>query len=168
MEGSMEGLQRILVGVDFSDYSLPTLRYALALAHDTDAEVVVVNVINDRDVGAVRAAQQFTDVITVDSYIKEQKAERLKKIEDLIEETACGEVRVSTVFRVGVPGAELLRAIKETKADLVVIGAKGRSNLSNVLFGSAAEKLHRRSPVSVLSVRGEEHAKLACKLLETE
>ena len=160
----MEGINKILVGIDFSDYSLPTLRYSLSLAQDTGAGVVVVNVINERDVAAVRSVRQYTDSISVEHYLEMQRKERSVLVKQLLEDAGCGEVPVEMVFKVGYPAAEILDAVTETGADLVVVGTKGRSDLVSSIFGSVAEKVYRRSPVSVLSVRGKEHADLVCKL----
>ena len=160
----MEHVKKILVAVDFSDYSLPTLRYALSMAEEMNAEVVVVNVINERDIMAVRVAMQHVPGLTVEGYVQDQKSQRSDRLDALIRETACGQVKLDRVFRMGVVAHELLEAVAETKPDLVIMGTKGHGNLANAVFGSVAEKMFRRCPKSVLSVRGPEHADLVCRM----
>ena len=47
----------------------------------------------------------------------------------------------------------ILREIKNTGCDLVVIGTHGRRGLRRALLGSDAESVLRESPVPVLLVR---------------
>ena len=74
-------------------------------------------------------------------------------MEKLIQEIGCAHLKIKKVFKVGVPFQELISAIENEGADLMVMGRKGRSDLADVLFGSNAEKVFRRCPVPLLSVR---------------
>jgi len=85
-----------------------------------------------------------------------QKEELLR----LIEETGCSHLPNKIVFREGVPFRELIKAVDEEGADLVAMGAKGRSNVIGVLVGSTAEKMCRRCPVPILSLRSSGHKKI--------
>jgi nucleotide-binding universal stress UspA family protein len=102
----------------------------------------------------------------VDQHVDGMMASRRNQSEQLIQSAHCGHLDVIKMFETGVPSEEILKAIEETGADLLVIGTKGRTRLADALFGSVAERLYRRSPVSVLSVRGQEHADLVCKLAD--
>ena len=86
------------------------------------------------------------------------------KIRALIDEASCTHVSLQTVFLTGVPFIELIQYVKENDVDLIIMGSKGRSNLANVLFGSTAEKMFRRAPVPILSLRGKEHDEIICSM----
>ena len=64
--------------------------------------------------------------------------------------------KLTTKIDTGVPFECILQAIETEGIDLVVMANKGRSNIARVLFGTAAEKVFRHSPVPVVSVRDRE------------
>ncbi len=152
----MARINRILVPIDLSIYSEDTLSYAAELADQLKASLVIVNVINQRDVEALEKAASMVSGVNVAQFLERQKAERAMLIDKLMARASCDHLAVNIVYRTGVPFVELLAAVREEKADLVVMGTKGRSNLASVLFGSTAEKLFRHCPVPVLSVRRQE------------
>jgi nucleotide-binding universal stress UspA family protein len=94
---------------------------------------------------------------TAQEYETRVKADRTRQMEKLIEEIGCAHLPIKKVFRVGVPFQELISAIEDEGADLMVMGPKGRSDLAGVLFGSNAEKVFRRCPIPLLSVRSKKN-----------
>ncbi len=158
----MEPINKVMAAVDFSDYSTATLKYAAFLASAVNATLVVANVLNQRDVEAIRKAEAEGFGVTVEKYIAKQEQDREALTDQLLKESSCQDLLVARVFRVGVPWVELLKIVKDQEVDLVVMGTKGRTNIANTLFGSTAEKVFRRCPVPILSVRGKEHETIAC------
>ena len=157
----MHKIRKIMVGCDLSKYSKDVLIYAGELGKKFQGELIIVNVINKRDIDILlKVAQgQFDRNIekyvekSVEDYIERAKEQRSREIDTLTEETGCNKITIRKVFKVGIPFQELLRAIEEEGADLMVMGQKGSSDLADVLFGSNAEKLFRRCPIPMLSVR---------------
>jgi len=151
----MSKIKKILVCVDFSDYSLMTLEYAVELAKGTEIEIIVFNVINQRDINMVEMVSHYApDKINIKDYIKDLKKDRHEKIKAIIKENFFDEKsRMVIKIDTGIPFEAILEAIETENADLVVMSNKGRGNLSRVLFGSVAEKVFRHSPVPVVSVR---------------
>jgi len=49
--------------------------------------------------------------------------------------------------------------VKKEEIDMVVIGTYGRSGLDRFIFGSTAERVVRRAPCAVLTVRTPDHRK---------
>jgi nucleotide-binding universal stress UspA family protein len=155
----MKTIRKIMAAIDLSEYSRDILTYAGVLAKSIKSELIIVNVINNRDIEVLQKAAMKTDAFSVKEWLRRQKEERLGLIEGLMEETDCNHLPNSIVFREGVPFHELLKAIEAEDIDLVVMGVRGRSNLTGILAGSAAEKVFRRSSVPLLSVRRPGHKK---------
>ena len=67
--------------------------------------------------------------------------------------------RVRTIIRVGNPLDELLKITVDEDVQMLVMGVRGRSDLEHIFIGSIAEKLFRRSPVTIVSYRDEKSAR---------
>jgi len=148
-------IKKILACVDFSEYSIMTLAYAVELAKGAQAQIIVFNVINQRDLNGVEMVSSFfPDKLDIDDYLKELKKDRHGKMKTMIRENFFDEKsRMSLKIDSGVPFECILKAVETEDIDLIVMANKGRGNISKVLFGSAAEKVFRHSPVPVVSVR---------------
>jgi nucleotide-binding universal stress UspA family protein len=64
---------------------------------------------------------------------------------------------VQQEVRVGTPFYEIVRYAREMKIDLIVMGTHGHTGLVHVLLGSVTEKVVRKAPCPVLTVRHPEH-----------
>ncbi|HHP7234748.1 MAG TPA: universal stress protein [Desulfobacterales bacterium] len=152
----MSKIGKVMVACDFSEYSPRVVGSAVDLAGDLNAELIIVNVINQRDVDAIAKVEAEYPAFTVERYLTDQKTERRAMMDDLLKETGGTGLEVRKEIRVGVPFKMLIQAVEEEGADLLVMGTKGRGNLAGVLFGSTAEKVFRRCPVPLLSIRAAE------------
>jgi nucleotide-binding universal stress UspA family protein len=155
---NMGKVKHIMAACDFSEYAPPVVSYAVDLARELKAKLVVVNIINQRDVDAVAKVEAEYPAFSVKRYLEDQEKARLQQMADLIRASGGDDIGAEKQIRVGVPFKTLLQFIEEEGIDLLVMGTKGRGNLVGVLFGSTAEKVWRRCPIPLLSIRTEASA----------
>ncbi|MFH0727333.1 MAG: universal stress protein [Pseudomonadota bacterium] len=151
----MKPIKKIMVAIDFSVYSLPSLQYAAKLAADLQAELLLVNVANERDLYIIKKVSHEFPAFLYEKYIEQNEKNRQNQLDELIKAAGIGDGAVTSLFRMGVPFEELLKAIEEEKPDILVMATKGRSNLADTIIGSCAQKMFRRSPIPLLTIRGE-------------
>jgi len=151
-------IKKILVPLAFSKYSRGLLDCAADLAVPLGAQLLVVNVINERDLDAVNKIASFGYKVDSDRYIEIIKKERRDELVKMTEHLTLPDEQVSFSFLVGEPTSELLRFVVEEEIDIVVMGIKTK-DLRHVFFaGSVAERMFRKCPVPILSYRGDDIA----------
>jgi len=80
----MEKITKILAAIDFSDYSAQTVKYAGDLADKLKAELIVANIINQRDVETIRKIATITTRVSEEEYLEKQKKRRFDLTQKLV------------------------------------------------------------------------------------
>lgn len=144
----------ILVPIDFSEYGNQALRYGCALAEKFGSQVHLLHVVDDY-YPFIPEASVFTD--RRDEYLGGLRAGAERELAKLPQAGWCPAERVTRVVSVGTPFVEIVRYAKEHNIGLIVIGSHGRGGLAHVLMGSVAERVVRKAPCPVLTVRPGQH-----------
>lgn len=150
-------VKKILVPLAFSKYSKGILNYAAELAEITGADLIVANVINERDLEAVDKITSFGYKVDVEHYMETVKKERREDIENLMAGLSLPDDKVTYTFCVGEPTNELLKLVVDRGIDMVVMGMKDK-DLRHIFTGSVAERMFRKCPVPIVSYRDDEIA----------
>lgn len=150
---------KILVPTDGSGPSRLAMREAAELAQALRASVTVLAVssVIHLEALAAFARQEFSQAQLSHDLVYETPSEAevqayLREADALFR--AAG-VEPVLLHRHGDPAAVILEVAQSLEADLIVVGAHGRTGIRRFLLGSVSEKLARHAACSVLIARGE-------------
>jgi nucleotide-binding universal stress UspA family protein len=144
-------LKRILCAIDFSDASMKALEYALTLAREADAELLMMHVIEG--LPDPPDWQQPPGPAVVE-YLRLSEETALARLGAALPGDAQTWCRPHTIVTIGKPYHEILRVARERDAHLIVMGVHGRALVDRLFFGSATNHVVRAAPCPVLTVRG--------------
>lgn len=152
----MLNLKRILFPTDFSSFAREGEHYACALARQFTAELHLLNVIEELPPVAPVPGAPLLFMGGIDPGNLRQEAEQA--LQAFPDATWGKGLPVVRAVRVGSPFVEIIRYAREQDIDLIVLGTHGRTGLSHVLLGSVAERVVRKAPCPVLTVRPKTHS----------
>jgi nucleotide-binding universal stress UspA family protein len=146
-------LKKVLVPTDFSDSARHAFSYGVSFAREYKAELVLLHVVENLTVGyasdlfPVPMAEVFQEI---SGYAKTELAKLAAAAKQ--KGVACSELVAQ-----GKPSAEIIRYAAENEVDMIVLGTHGKGMLDQALFGSTTERVVRRAPCPVLTVRMAGH-----------
>ena len=154
----MAKLSKILVPTDFSETANLAVDFAVDLAEANGAELILLTVIGDLP---LTDEEMMMLRVNLDS-VKEQNQKQInaakERLQGLIQPVILQKVRVEFLVRDGKPFVEIIRAAKDTAADLIVMSSHGHSRLAEILLGSTTDRVVQNAPCSVLVVREKQHS----------
>jgi nucleotide-binding universal stress UspA family protein len=164
----MIALKHILVPTDFSDASESAVRYGVALARAFGAKLYLLHVAERQELDVSVERQRVVDTflsemtakgvpVGLDESIQHAARELLGGLLSREDQEAVGAEYVLRASGRGGPYVEIVRCARDSSIDLIVMGTHGRGFVAHMLMGSVAEKVVRRAPCPVLTVRHPEH-----------
>jgi universal stress protein A len=145
----MVPIRRILFPTDFSKPADHAWPFALQFAQQFGAEVHLLHVVAPPPhITEAYAAhfdpERFAAVLT---------AEANAALDRFVREAKDGNIASRTEVRIGVDFHEIIEYARTHQIDLIIMATHGRTGLAHALVGSVAEKVVRRAPCPVLTVK---------------
>ncbi|MEJ2471553.1 MAG: universal stress protein [Desulfuromonadales bacterium] len=144
--------KNILFATDFSEGSDYAFQAALSIARKYSGTLNIIHVINE----PVDLRGFYVPHISFDKLEEEIEQGAEKLMEKFCRKHLQDFSQYATFVLPGIPADEIIKKAQELKTDLIVMGTHGRTGLDHVLFGSTAEKVVRKSPVPVMTIRTQE------------
>jgi nucleotide-binding universal stress UspA family protein len=150
----MIDLHRILVPTDFSKSSSNALLYGAEFARRFGAELYLLHVVQDLALFIPEAVMLAPPLMPpVEQFVSAARA----ALDRAVQELAMSDVTILPEVAEGTPFEEIIRCARAKDIDLIVMGTHGHTGLAHLFLGSVAEKVVRRAPCPVLTVRHPEH-----------
>jgi nucleotide-binding universal stress UspA family protein len=148
-------IKRILLPTDFSECAAEATEYACAFVDQFASQLHLLHVIHDfsPELPQFAMALDFAALTPVEE-LEKQAISKLAKV--LKPEWQKGK-SVVLATKEGSAFLEIVRYAQNHQIDLIVMGTHGRSALPHALLGSVAEKVVRKAPCPVLTVRPRGH-----------
>jgi len=143
-------IKKILVPIDFSVNSKSALKIATQFGSFFSAELVLIHVIEPMFYPPDFSLGQITLPSMDTKEIEERAKEELTKLSQTEIQT---RLRSKVIIKNGKPFHEIIETAKEEDVDLIIISSHGHSGVEQIIFGSTSEKVVRKSPCPVLTLR---------------
>jgi nucleotide-binding universal stress UspA family protein len=146
-------LKQILVPTDFSENSEVEAKYARTMAEAFHADLHLMHVLED----PFASAFDPVSFMPPPNFYEEIETQTRDRLVRLLADWEPLQPHVEIVASRGSAFVEIIRYAKEHGIDLIVLGTHGRGPVAHMLMGSVAEKIVRKSPCPVLTVRHPQH-----------
>ena len=134
--------QKILVGIDGSDKSVEAADYSLLIAKNTNAQLIILNVLETEPWYYGKNAYEWASPDELNKVYEKEKG-KIQKILDNIQEKAKTVGIESKTKILMIPRTEdtvkpILKYAEDEEIDLIVVGTRGRTGIKKMLLGSVA------------------------------
>lgn len=149
----LSSIDNILFPTDFSDNTREALSFVLEVARSTGATIHLMHSIEEP---YDFASLSETPVIAGEE-VKKSLSQRVSKLfngirQDVKNDERYKEINIETCMQTGRALYTILEETKNRDIDLIIMGAKGRSGIEKIIFGSTTAEVIQRSTVPVLAV----------------
>jgi nucleotide-binding universal stress UspA family protein len=147
-------ISKILVPSDGSKTAQKAAKYAVDLAKQLKVSIIILSVIDIRSLIAQTGPATETAIYIIEpieDYLKKAAERYAGEIKKLCDKSG---VASKISIKIGRPAEEIVKEAKRSKANLIVMGSRGRSALSATVLGSVSYGvIHNDTKIPILIVR---------------
>lgn len=145
-------MKRILHPTDFSSASRAAFATAVEMAKANRAELVLVHVLAPP---APMLGEGYMSPKAYEDLVASGQAWARRQLDALLSKAGKGGARARSLLVEGIPLDRIVRAARSIRADVIVMGTRGRSGLAKFFLGSVAGRVVATARCPVLTVRGK-------------
>lgn len=158
-EQEFQNVQKILVPIDFSDYSVNACRYAIGLAEKLNAEIKLLHVYYNPIINSMPLTDTYYYQVNMDEIIREIEIRAKENMESFyndlmekIERDNIEGVKIDYELVSGIASDEIIIKSEEYNPEVIIIGTRGRGERENDLIGSVTAKIIEDAKIPVLVI----------------
>lgn len=155
------GPMRILLAIDGSPDTWAAVNFLRTLDFPTSSKLTLVHVIRKQVyqteqvlIGDGAGREQFSKL--AEKILKDRGREGMALFAQTRERLGSSDFTIEDRLVFGHEAQEILKAARQTRAELVVVGSRGLTGLRRLLLGSVSHKVVRNASCSVLVIRSRE------------
>lgn len=141
---------KLLVATDGSRHALHAVEYAVGFVRRLRSATNTITLISVHDDIGLRSAKAFVGSAKVADYLRELSEKELKPARRVLDTTG---VKHNIVIRTGHVAREIVACANAGKYDMIVMGAKGRSAIADLLLGSVSQRVLATAKQPVVLVK---------------
>ncbi len=144
-------LKKILLPIDFSAHTRKSIEYVKTLAPCGIDEVILLHVVDTRILND--SSMMFEEAVDETQLMETWVKNATEKLDLLAAEFAALNCKVSHRVENGVPFSVIISEAQQLDVSLIIMGHKGHNLAEELLMGSTAEKVVRKSQKPILLTR---------------
>jgi len=140
-------IKKVLIALDYDETSQKVAKAGLSLAKTLNAEIILLHVISEQPV-----------YYSAYSYMVEYKVEFVEDLKISIQKflekakNHMGDESIKTILKEGEVAETILKTAKELNVDVIVMGSHSRKWLDDIVMGSAAKDVLKKTTVPLFIV----------------
>ena len=146
-------IKKVLIAVDYDETSQKVAEAGFSMANTMNAETILLHVIAEQPV--YYSSYTYMRELRVD-FIGDLRISTQKFLDKV--KKHLGDESITTVLKEGDIADTILKTAKELKVDVIVMGSHSRKWLENIILGSEAQDVLKKTTIPLFIVPTKKQA----------